>query len=260
MEFKIGDYVTRKKYNNDIIFEIINIVDDNFILRGLDFRLYADSIVTDLEIYNAKDYKTDDERTCIEMQEYINKDRNEYFYLPGKIVHIDGDINYLNRCLNFYKKSNVQASGFLMKETEIKSKILNILKEYNPDILVITGHDALYDKDNTTDLDNYKNTNNFIKSVQEARKYEKSHEKLIIISGACQSFYEELLKAGSNFASSPKRINIHALDPAIIATALALSDRSIDIDLLGIIKKTKYGSKGIGGIKTKGTMYVGYPR
>ena len=33
-----------------------------------------------------------------------------------------------------------------------------------------------------------------------------------------------------------------------------------DIDLLNIIDKTKYGSDGMGGIITKGTMYVGYPR
>ena len=30
--------------------------------------------------------------------------------------------------------------------------------------------------------------------------------------------YEDLIKAGANFASSPKRVNIHALDPAIIAS------------------------------------------
>ena len=101
---------------------------------------------------------------------------------------------------------------------------------------------------------------NFVNSIKEARKYEKSHEKLIIIAGACQSDYEELIKAGANFASSPKRINIHALDPAIIACIMSLSDINQDIDLKAILEKTKYGSSGMGGIKTKGTMYVGYPR
>ena len=72
----------------------------------------------------------------------------------------------------------------------------------------------------------YQNSLNFIETVKEARKYEKSQDKLIIIAGACQSNYEELIKAGANFASSPKRINIHALDPAILATSLALSDRN----------------------------------
>lgn len=63
-----------------------------------------------------------------------------------------------------------------------------------------------------------------------------------------------------HFASSPKRINIHALDPAIIAAKLSLSVSTEDIDLKGIIENTKYGKDGIGGIRTKGTMYVGYPR
>ena len=93
-----------------------------------------------------------------------------------------------------------------------------------------------------------------------ARKYEKDQNKLIIISGACQSDYEELIKAGSNFASSPKRINIHALDPAIIASSVALSVKNESIDLLKLIEKTKYGSDGMGGIITNGTMFVGYPR
>ena len=115
-------------------------------------------------------------------------------------------------------------------------------------------------KGDKKDLRNYKNSLNFVKAVKNARKYESSHEKLIIIAGACQSNYEELIKAGANFASSPKRVNIHALDPAIIASCLAFSNISKDIDLIKILGKTKYGSDGIGGIITKGTMYVGYPR
>ena len=71
--------------------------------------------------------------------------------------------------------------------------------------------------------------------------YEKDQEKLIIIAGACQSNYEELIKSGANFASSPKRINIHALDPAIVASSISLSDKGKPIDLIGILDKTIYG-------------------
>ena len=39
----IGDYVTRKSYNNDIIFKVVNIVDDNVFLQGVNVRLCADS-------------------------------------------------------------------------------------------------------------------------------------------------------------------------------------------------------------------------
>ena len=140
----------------------------------------------------------------------------------------------------------------------MSDNLYDYLVKYNPDILVITGHDALYRKKNRNGT--YKNTSNFVSAVKEARRFEKSHEKLIIIAGACQSNYEELIKAGANFASSPKRINIHALDPAIVASSLALSDKNNNIDLIHILEKTKYGADGMGGIITKGTMYVGYPR
>ena len=94
----------------------------------------------------------------------------------------------------------------------------------------------------------------------EARKVEKSHDKLFIVAGACQSNYEDLIKAGANFASSPKRVNIHALDPAIIAACLSFSNKNEDINIIKILDKTKYGSSGMGGIITKGSMYIGYPR
>ena len=258
---KIGDLVTRKKYHNDIIFKIIDIDEDIYYLKGMNIRLYADSDYNDLVLYDNKE----DVESELEFLERINEekevDRGEYFYLPGKILHIDGDKDYLNRCLAYYEKMNIAAIGFNLKENELKEKIYDLLIEYNPNILVITGHDAYYKrKGEASDLDNYKNSYNFVEAVKEARKFENSHEKLIIIAGACQSNYEELIKAGANFASSPKRINIHALDPAIVAAKMSLSDVNLDINLKEIISKTKYQEKGMGGIITKGTMYMGYPR
>lgn len=160
--------------------------------------------------------------------------------------------------MSFYKKNRLKAFGIFSKEEDLIKSVEDNLKKYNPDILVITGHDAFYRKKRKDS--NYKNTDKFINAVKIARKYENSHEKLAIIAGACQSNYEELIKAGANFASSPKRINIHALDPAIIASCLAFSDKNNNIDLIKILDKTKYGPDGIGGIITKGTMYIGYPR
>ena len=160
--------------------------------------------------------------------------------------------------MSFYKKNKIKAYGVYSLEDELPNNIKNYLEMYNPDILVITGHDAMYKKRRGNS--NYKNTDNFIKSVKEARRFEKSHETLLIIAGACQSNYEELIRAGANFASSPKRINIHALDPAIVAASLSFSDKNNNIDLISILEKTKYGIEGIGGIITKGTMYIGYPR
>jgi spore coat assembly protein len=46
----IGDIVVRKKYNKDIVFEIIDIKDNIYYLRGIEFRLIADSELDDLEL------------------------------------------------------------------------------------------------------------------------------------------------------------------------------------------------------------------
>ncbi len=47
---KIGDHVCRKKYGKDICFEIVDIKDDIYYLRGIEYRLVADSDESDLEI------------------------------------------------------------------------------------------------------------------------------------------------------------------------------------------------------------------
>lgn len=263
MDYKIGDLVTRNSYENDTIFMIVDIdeEEDTYYLKGVNIRLYADSNSEDLKLYNRNNDIENEKHFLQRIKNTIELDRNDYFYLPGKILHIDGDTDYLNRCLKYYEDSNLLAVGMIEKEENIPYKISEWLEEYNPSIIVITGHDAYYKKKGKQDdIKAYKNSENFVKAVKEARKFEKSHDKLIIIAGACQSDYEELIKAGANFASSPKRINIHALDPAIIATYMALSSSSEDIDLKKILENTKYGSSGLGGIKTKGTMYIGYPR
>ncbi len=258
---KIGDLVTRNSYNNDMIFKVIDIIEEEYILRGEDIRLIADSEVSDLKIYDDSSIDEEERKFICSIKDVANLDRNDYFYLPGKILHIDADSDYLNRCLKFYEENNLIAIGIKEKEYNVKDKIVDLLIEYNPNIVVITGHDAYYKKKGNIDnIDAYRNSTNFIEAVREARKYESSHEKLYIIAGACQSNYEELIKSGANFASSPKRINIHALDPAIIASKLATSAITKDIDLKGILDKTKYGTNGVGGLLTKGTMYIGYPR
>ncbi len=167
-------------------------------------------------------------------------------------MHIDSSNDYLERCLKLYKKNNLNAYGVKCIEKEIPNNIEKYLNDIKPDIVVITGHDY-YNKNNNS----YQNSDNYIKSVKIARDFS---DKIKIIAGACQSNFEELIKSGANFASSPKRINIHALDPAIIATKLALTKSTEKIDLISILNKTKCGPKGIGGIECNGSMFVVYPK
>lgn len=255
MRYRVGDVVTRNSYHNDTIFKIVSIENDICFLKGVNTRIIADAKMEDLKPYNLYDDVEGEEIFNERLKEKVNLNRDDYFYLPGRILHIDGDVDYLNRCLEYYKDNGINAVGINESEETLASNMKKLLDEYKPDIVVITGHDAYYKKN-----DSYKNSMNFINAVKEARNYESSHDKLIIIAGACQSNYEELIKSGANFASSPKRINIHALDPAIIATKVSLLETNKDIEIKEILEKTKYGSDGMGGISTKGTMYVGYPR
>ena len=258
--FKRGDYVTRNSYGNDILFVIVDILDDVAYLKGHDVRLFADSSLDDLVLVSEIKDVGDDRNDVVKVREMLKLDRSEYFYLPGKILHIDGDKDYLNRCIDFYKEMHLEAYGVNLLESDIEREIIDCLSLYKPDILVITGHDSFKKNKDKNDMENYQNSLHFVRAVAKAREYERNQDKLIIIAGACQSFYEDLIKAGANFASSPKRINIHALDPAIIASSVAFSPKNKEIDLISVIEKTHYGSKGIGGIITPGVMYVGYPR
>ena len=258
MQIKKGDYVTRNSYGNDTVFKVINVVDDMVYLKGVEVRLYADALVTDLKIEeNVVEDETLDE---VDIKDELLT-RGDYFYLPAKVLHIDGDEDYLNRCLKFYKRNGILAIGKKINEKNVYEQIPMLLKEYKPDIVIITGHDAyIRKKGDINDLNNYKNSAYFVKAVKACRRYEKSHEKLVVIAGACQSNYEELIKAGANFASSPKRVNIHAIDPAIIASTISLTERNKEIDLKKLLDKTKYKEEGMGGIICNGLMYVGYPR
>ncbi len=254
MNIEKGDFVTRKSYNHDTIFKVLSISEDTVYLKGVYDRLYADSDIFDL-------VKTNEQPDDFIIDLDITDDRTSYFYLPGKVLHIDGDNEYLEKCLKFYKSNKVYAIGKKIEEVEISKQLPTLLKKIKPDILVITGHDAFYSKKgNKNDINSYKNSKNFVKAIIQARNYEKNHEKLVIIAGACQSAYETLIKAGANFASSPKRVNIHALDPAIIATTIALTKTDTQINVPNLLEKTKYGANGMGGIITNGLMYVGYPR
>ena len=239
--FNVGDYVTRNSYNNDIVFKIVDIQGDTYYLKGVSVRLYADSSKNDLVLCDTLN-ENDGFRPSIDEYRDLN--------------HLDGDEEYLEKCMNFYKKNKIRAYGLYLKEDNMPIKVTELIKKYNPDILVLTGHDSF----SRNKRNKYKNTSSFVEAVSEARKYEKSHDKLFIIAGACQSNYEDLIKAGANFASSPKRINIHALDPAIVASCLSFSNKNEDIDIIKILDKTKYGPSGMGGIITKGSMYIGYPR
>lgn len=98
MDFEIGDYVTRNSYDNDIVFVITEIIDSVYYLKGRNVRLCADSPLDDLKKYEKKDTNLEEEEYLKRIKQIKTLDREDYFYLPGKILHIDGD-NYLSNHL-----------------------------------------------------------------------------------------------------------------------------------------------------------------
>jgi spore coat assembly protein len=292
---KIGDTVVRKSYNKDIIFRIIGFeIDENnqkiAVLKGVAFRILADSTIDDLEKVNdteVKDLLIDKDietriYKSIKKSKEINKKLNRAmqksgnaskqsatqsqgqsinsYGMPGKVLHLDGDPEYLKICLDVYTKLGIPAIGKAIPENLQYKEVRSLLEQYNPSILVITGHDALINsKGSKKDLKNYKNTSSFIKAIKEARKYDPSLDSLVIFAGACQSNYEELIKAGANFASSPSRVMIHALDPLLVVEKIACSRIDKVVPLEEVLSHTVTGMKGVGGIETRGKFRLTMP-
>lgn len=103
------------------------------------------------------------------------------------------------------------------------------------------------------DIYNYRNSKYFIQTVKEVRRYDQEHNKnVVVFAGACQSYFEALIMAGANFASSPARILIDFLDPLIVAENVALTDKYKYITIDDISNELRDGKKGIGGVGANG--------
>lgn len=96
----------------------------------------------------------------------------------------------------------------------------------------------------------------FVTSVIEARRFMVNKKDLVIFAGACQSYYEALINAGANFASSPDRILIDFLDPLIVAEKVATTDISKYITIDDIVKDLRDGKRGINGIGAMGKKRI----
>ncbi|WP_408008870.1 sporulation peptidase YabG [Pseudalkalibacillus sp. A8] len=283
MSIQVGDIVGRRSYQCDLLFRVVTISEDQSIveLAGEDMRLIADAPMDDLVVMN-RDEQQQIKRKIIEKEKssfrLFRQDyqllrhkmeysatggydkNNSYFKLPGKVLHVDGDPYYLNKCLELYKKLNVPVYGIHMKEAEMPEKVPALLEEVGPDILVITGHDAYSSsKGDKNDLQAYRNSKYFVRTVKDARKKNPNLDQLMIFAGACQSHFESLIRAGANFASSPSRVNIHALDPVYIVSKVSFTSFIDRINVWEVLRNTITGDEGLGGVETTGFLRTGMP-
>ena len=171
----------------------------------------------------------------------------------GKILHIDGDRRYSEKADRYYKKAGLKAIVKNIPERKQPHVIGSLLQKYKPDILVITGHDSMIRKGTRFyDLYNYKNSKYFIKTVEEARKQDLK-KNLAIFAGACQSYYEGIMLAGANFASSPARILIDFMDPIRVAEKIATTPANQFITIKDLEPELRDGQRGVSGVGTQGT-------
>lgn len=294
---KIGDLVARKSYDGDIIFKIVDIKEENgkviYLLKGLNIRIEADCPEDDLElvtggrtgqtdkVFNKKvnssikkilnsrsgGYRGEAaENIDKSYYEYVKKNRmikedELLFGRPGKILHIDGDPNYLEVCLKTYKQLSIDAVGKIIPEKDQPKYILDLVKEVNPDIVVITGHDGINKSvDDYMNLKYYRNSKYFVECVSILRSYKSNYDDLVIFAGACQSCYEALLDAGANFASSPSRVLIHCLDPVLICEKIAYTSINNIVNIQDALENSITGINGVGGLQTRGKYREGYPK
>jgi spore coat assembly protein len=283
---RIGDLVGRRSYNLDILFRVMDIYssasgEEMAVLKGIDYRLLADAPLADLvkpskqRVEQDRDsiaFLTDKrferrkrEQGLVEEQvrsRNVNDklDQYDFFGISGKVLHLDGDKDYLVKCIDKYKELKVEVIGEAVEEKEQPQVVLGMLRRYRPDILVLTGHDGI--KKGTKDFDdleNYHSSKYFVEAVKQARLFEKGRDELIIFAGACHSHFPSLIRAGANYASSPQRVVIHCYDPVLVAEKLANSSVRTTVPVDQIIANTLTGIAGVGGIETKGKFRLGLP-
>ncbi|MFA9559778.1 sporulation peptidase YabG [Evansella sp. AB-rgal1] len=280
-DIQVGNIVGRNSYKCDILFRVKKIDGNKVELQGEDLRLVADAPLDDLVIIEESDRKKrekkqkDHEESCYQLFRQDRKlirekneydvtsgytKRNSYFEVPGKVLHLDGDPLYLKKCTQVYDRLGVPVYGVHLKEKEMPLQIASLIEMVRPDILVITGHDA-YSKSKGTEseLKAYRNSGHFVDTVKEARKVVPYMDHLVIFAGACQSNFQSLLKAGANFASSPNRINIHALDPVYVVSKVSLTPFLERVGVWDVLKTSLTGEEGLGGVETSGSLRRGMP-
>ena len=277
-EIKKGDIVRIKKYWSGTVFYVTDIIKYKneqpiALLKGVTIRIETSSYLADLEIAKKEELEKIlkqfenkiDLRTnqIIEENKYDNTENNSTrkieLYSGGKILHLDGDKQYAMKASKVYEKLGLNAIVKNIKESKQPYEIIGLLNKYNPDILVVTGHDGMIKKGHSyNDIYNYRNSKYFVRSVAEARRWEQGLNKLAIFAGACQSYYEAIIEAGANFASSPARILIDFMDPLVIAQKVATTSEYQYITMKQIRDSLKNGERGISGIGAFGKLHLRY--
>lgn len=151
---EIGDLVVRKSHGKDIIFKVIDIdCDQNEIkrcvLKGMHLRLVADAPPEDLETISAECLRNEVIQTermqRFSLERALDRRKGDrrksdllrgdsakkfcYFDMPGTVLHIDGDEEYLKMCLKTYRQLNINAFGKCVDESKQPEYVKPLLEQ-----------------------------------------------------------------------------------------------------------------------------------
>lgn len=203
MKIKKGDIVGRRSYGKDIFFIVDKILNTRMnkqfaILKGLNIRIMADSPIEDLEIISRQEVMNSIRLADLDLENRIQKNKhrnkiNEKLIrqkrYTGKILHLDGDKKYSEKSARYYNKMGLNAIVKNIAENRQSKVVVPLLNKYNPDILIITGHDAmLKNGSNYNNIYNYRNSRHFMNTVKEARTWGKNSDKLVIFARGMSKF------------------------------------------------------------------------
>lgn len=275
----VGDTVGRKSYGCDIIFKVkeLYLNEGVAVLRGITTRLEATAPINDL-VYVSKDdqRRFEEKHTAVAkkkiqlLQRGISMQREralktssrsvESEVRKGRILHLDGDPDYVHECQDFYNRLHVSARCVYIPEVEQQDKVTILCRNFKADVVVLTGHDGkLKHFGQSDDLTYYHNTKAFLKAVQAVRSDRPDKDDLAVVAGACQSYYEVLIAGGANYASSPSRILIDIFDPCIVAVQIASLGVDHFLQPENAVKATEGKGQGMGGVETQGKARILYP-
>ena len=145
-DIRKGTIVTRKSYENDILFrveDIVNTIQGKYaVLKGISIRIKANAPIEDLSIVDKKTAKKELAKLNEKVESRISENRNflnSYInILCGKILHLDGDRRYAEKSARYYRKMGLNAIVKNVPENKQSMVIGNLIRRYKPDIVVIT--------------------------------------------------------------------------------------------------------------------------
>ena len=206
-KIKRGDIVAKKSSNSNILYSVEKITKDLngrkvAILKGIIVRIveatYLDNLI---KIDNEKlddslrslDVKIEDRiNSFLKKEKGKNKEKERNFQniSSGKILHLDGDKLYSEKSARYYKKMGLNAIVKNVPENKQHLLVKDYINKYNPDILVLTGHDGMIKTGiKYGDINNYRNSKYFAQGVLEARKIHPSSNRLAIFARCMSKFF-----------------------------------------------------------------------